>query len=59
MDEVKAVKDKLVDVRGEFKLSNDLFSHWIHTLNEEQKRATISTTTSSLRWLVWTWLSMP
>ena len=39
MDEVKAVKDKLVDMREEFKLSKDFFSHQIHALNEEQKGA--------------------
>ena len=37
IEEVKAVKDKLVDVRGEFKSSKDFFSHRIHVLNEEQK----------------------
>ena len=39
MEEVQAVKDKLVDMRGEFKASKDFFSHRIHALNEEQKGA--------------------
>ena len=39
MDKVKAIKNKLVNVRGEFKLSKDFFSHWIYALNKEQKGA--------------------
>ena len=39
VEEVNAVKNKLVDVRGEFKASKDFFSHQIHALNEEQKGA--------------------
>ena len=39
VEEVKAVKDKLVDVRGDFKSSKDFFSHQIHPLNKEQMGA--------------------